>query len=140
MDLFGISWLKSCRGSLLRGRPCWARFAGELSVLPRKLPPPRRLSFSPRRAEIAGAGGRQEVSGWVQMFVLCLMGRWTCADSTSAYVPLDDTPAPISMSGSSITRPVASGFPPVPPYSADDTHFKSASVRRSMGMTLTPVE
>lgn len=54
-------------------------------------------------------------------------------------LPLDDGPAPISMSGSSTTMPVWICLPPVPPYSAVSSHFLSASVRRSIGMTLTPM-
>src|SRR5271170_7102751 len=54
-------------------------------------------------------------------------------------IPFDETPAPISMSGSSTTMPDSIGRPPVPPYSAVSIHFRSASVRRSIGMTLTPV-
>lgn len=54
-------------------------------------------------------------------------------------LPLDDTPAPISMSGSSTTSPVSMGFPPLPPYSAVNIHFRSASVKRSIGMILIPV-
>lgn len=53
--------------------------------------------------------------------------------------PLDDTPAPISMSGSSMTIPPSRAFPPVPPYSAVKTHFRSASVSREIGITLIPV-
>lgn len=54
-------------------------------------------------------------------------------------LPLDDTPAPISMSGSSTTSPVSMAFPPLPPYSAVNIHFRSASVKRSIGMILIPV-
>ena len=54
-------------------------------------------------------------------------------------VPFDETPAPISMSGSSTTRPLSMGLPPVPPNSAVNIHFRSASVRASMGMILMPV-
>jgi hypothetical protein len=54
-------------------------------------------------------------------------------------IPFDETPAPISMSGSSTIMPDSIGRPPVPPYSAVSIHFRSASVRRSIGMTLTPV-
>lgn len=54
-------------------------------------------------------------------------------------LPFDDTPAPISMSGSSTTIPPLMGSPPVPPYSALSIHFRSASVRRSIGMMLIPV-
>jgi hypothetical protein len=54
-------------------------------------------------------------------------------------LPFDDTPAPISMSGSSITMPPSSARPPVPPCSAVNAHLRSASVSREMGMTLMPV-
>lgn len=54
-------------------------------------------------------------------------------------LPLEDTPAPISMSGSSTTSPVSMAFPPLPPYSAVNIHFLSASVKRSIGMILIPV-
>lgn len=54
-------------------------------------------------------------------------------------LPFDETPAPISISGSSTTIPGSIGLPPVPPYSADNIHLRSASVRRSMGMMLIPV-
>jgi hypothetical protein len=53
---------------------------------------------------------------------------------------LDETPWPISMSGSSTTMPDSMGFPPLPPYSAVSIHFLSASVSLLMGITLTPVE
>lgn len=55
------------------------------------------------------------------------------------YVPLEDTPAPISISGSSTTIPFSMGLPPVPPYSAVRSHLRSASVNRSTGIMLTPV-
>jgi hypothetical protein len=55
-------------------------------------------------------------------------------------VPLEDTPAPISMSGSSNTIPPVIGIPPVPPYSAVIAHLWSASVSRLIGMVLIPVE
>jgi hypothetical protein len=54
-------------------------------------------------------------------------------------IPLEETPAPISMSGSSTTIFSSIGIPPVPPYSAVRSHLRSASVKRSMGMMLTPV-
>ena len=54
-------------------------------------------------------------------------------------IPLEETPAPISMSGSSTTSPLSMGLPPVPPYSAVNSHFRSASVRRSIGIILIPV-
>ena len=54
-------------------------------------------------------------------------------------LPFDETPAPISISGSSTTIPGSIGLPPVPPYSADNIHLRSASVRRSRGMMLIPV-
>jgi hypothetical protein len=54
-------------------------------------------------------------------------------------LPFDDGPAPISISGSSTTMPVSTGLPPVPPYSAVSSHFRSASVSRSSGITLTPM-
>ena len=53
--------------------------------------------------------------------------------------PFDDTPAPISMSGSSATIPDWISLPPVPPYSAVSIHLRSASVKRSIGMILIPV-
>ena len=53
--------------------------------------------------------------------------------------PLDETPAPISMSGSSTTMPLSMVLPPVPPYSAVSIHLRSASVSRSIGIILTPV-
>lgn len=52
---------------------------------------------------------------------------------------LEETPAPISMSGSSTTSPVSIGLPPLPPYSAVNIHFRSASVNRLIGMILMPV-
>jgi hypothetical protein len=55
------------------------------------------------------------------------------------YSPFEDTPAPISMSGSSITMPPSSGLPPVPPCSAVNAHLRSASVSRAIGTTLMPV-
>jgi hypothetical protein len=62
------------------------------------------------------------------------------ADITSKrYLPLEDTPAPISMSGSSITIPPSSCRPPVPPCSAVKAHLRSASVSRATGTTLIPV-
>jgi len=54
-------------------------------------------------------------------------------------VPFEETPAPISISGSSTTIPPSMGFPPVPPYSAVNIHLRSASVKRSIGITLMPV-
>lgn len=54
-------------------------------------------------------------------------------------VPLEETPAPISISGSSTAIPLSIGLPPVPPNSAVNIHLRSASVRRSMGMMLMPV-
>jgi hypothetical protein len=54
-------------------------------------------------------------------------------------LPFDDTPAPISISGSSTTMPDSMDRPPVPPYSAVNIHFRSASVSLSIGMTLIPV-
>jgi hypothetical protein len=53
--------------------------------------------------------------------------------------PFDDTPAPISISGSSMTMPSSRGTPPVPPYSAVKTHLRSASVSREIGIMLIPV-
>jgi len=54
-------------------------------------------------------------------------------------IPFDDTPAPISMSGSSKTMPPSRARPPVPPYSAVKAHLRSASVSLEMGITLMPV-
>lgn len=54
-------------------------------------------------------------------------------------VPFDETPAPISMSGSSTTMPVSIGLPPVPPYSAVSIHLRSASVKTEIGTMLMPV-
>lgn len=59
--------------------------------------------------------------------------------NTAVNLPFDETPAPISISGSSTTIPLSIGLPPVPPYSAVNIHLRSASVRRSMGMMLMPV-
>jgi hypothetical protein len=55
------------------------------------------------------------------------------------HLPFEETPAPISMSGSSITMPPSSGRPPVPPCSAVRAHLRSASVSRAIGTTLMPV-
>lgn len=52
---------------------------------------------------------------------------------------LDDTPAPISMSGSSTHMPASIGRPPLPPYGAVNIHLRSASVNLWMGITLIPV-
>ena len=60
-------------------------------------------------------------------------------DRMKEHEPFDETPAPISMSGSSTTSPLSIGLPPVPPYSAVSIHLRSASVRRSMGIMLMPV-
>jgi hypothetical protein len=54
-------------------------------------------------------------------------------------VPLDETPAPISMSGSSTTMNCSIGKPPVPPCSALSSHLRSASVSRSIGTTPMPL-
>lgn len=43
-------------------------------------------------------------------------------------IALDETPAPISISGSSTHIPVTMGLPPLPPYGAVSIHFLSASV------------
>lgn len=55
-------------------------------------------------------------------------------------IPLEETPAPISISGSSTTIPVSMGLPPEPPYSAVNIHLQSASVSLEMGTILMPVE
>jgi hypothetical protein len=55
------------------------------------------------------------------------------------HLPLEDTPAPISISGSSITIPPSSARPPVPPCSAVRAHLRSASVSLEMGITLMPL-
>lgn len=60
-------------------------------------------------------------------------------DVSMTCVPFDDTPAPISMSGSSMTIPPSNGRPPVPPCSAFNAHSRSALVRREIGITLMPV-
>jgi hypothetical protein len=54
-------------------------------------------------------------------------------------IALDETPAPISMSGSSTHRPVTMGLPPEPPKGAVSIHLRSASVSLWMGMTLMPL-
>lgn len=51
----------------------------------------------------------------------------------------EDTPWPISISGSSTTIPLSIGLPPLPPYSAVSIHLRSASVSLPMGIMLTPV-
>lgn len=43
-------------------------------------------------------------------------------------IALEETPAPISMSGSSTTMPLSMGWPPLPPYGAVSIHLRSASV------------
>jgi hypothetical protein len=60
-------------------------------------------------------------------------------DTLMIHLPLEDTPAPISISGSSITIPPSSARPPVPPCSAVKAHLRSASVSLEMGITLMPV-
>ena len=59
-------------------------------------------------------------------------------ESSERRLPFEDTPAPISMSGSSTTSCSWRGSPPVPPYSAVTTHLRSASVSSLMGIMLTP--
>jgi len=54
-------------------------------------------------------------------------------------LPFEETPAPISISGSSKTMPPSSARPPVPPCSAVNAHLRSASVSLEIGITLMPV-
>jgi hypothetical protein len=54
-------------------------------------------------------------------------------------LPFEETPAPISISGSSMTWYSSMGIPPVPPCSALMIHLRSASVSTWMGTTLMPV-
>lgn len=54
-------------------------------------------------------------------------------------LPFEETPAPISMSGSSSTIPPSRARPPVPPCSAVNAHLRSASVSLDIGITLMPV-
>ena len=71
---------------------------------------------------------REDLGPWAPPLSVC----------TRREMALEDTPAPISMSGSSTQMPVSMGSPPVPPYSAVVSHLRSASVRRAMGMVLIP--
>lgn len=86
-----------------------------------------------RRAR-AGSGPMRRLIATAQVLsVTDDVGKGGCT------VPFDETPAPISMSGSSTTMPVSMGLPPVPPYSAVSIHLRSASVRTEMGTMLMPV-
>jgi hypothetical protein len=69
----------------------------------------------------------------------CLLSFTAQLPMPTKDLPFDETPAPISISGSSSTMPLSSGLPPVPPCSAVRAHLRSASVSREMGMTLIPV-
>lgn len=76
---------------------------------------------------------------WLLLSILVCAHQSIIGDIRFQDVPLEETPAPISMSGSSTTRPGSIPLPPVPPYSADTNHFRSASVRQSIGIMLTPL-
>lgn len=98
-------------------------------------PPLRRLLYPSSRSRCqppsscSSLRSRVDLGPWLPPLSVCMR----------RLIALEETPAPISISGSSTHKPGSIGRPPLPPYGAVSIHLRSASVSLVMGITLTPV-